>query len=200
MPKKIVRSKPKRAPRPTRARPVLVMVHGGGSFPEDWYKPLVAAVEKELGKPFAYLPVYYADVVKPVGVRALETPEEAQFKKDFERELEKSFDAARASPTLPADRAVGIVGLPAPLERIGGIAQELAGYFFDANLRAKIQARLIKQLDAAKKQSNRIIVASLSLGTVVCFDVLKPHADRYHIALVVHDRLADRQVARRPAL
>ncbi|MCI0476517.1 MAG: hypothetical protein L0Y55_09740 [Anaerolineales bacterium] len=183
MPKKLVRSKLKRAPRKPSAHPVLVMVHGGGSFPEEWYKPLVAAIEKELGKPFAYLPVYYADVVKQVGARALETPEESKFKTDFQRELQKSFDAARTSSTIPADRAVSIAGLPAPLEQFGGITQELAGYFFDASVRAEIQKRLIKQLDATKKQSRRIIVASLSLGTVVCFDVLKQLANRYKIAI-----------------
>jgi hypothetical protein len=181
--KRIVRSEPKRAPRKPRTRPVLVMVHGGGSFPEDWYKPLVAAVERELGKPFAYLPVYYADVTNRVGVRALETPEESKFKSDFERELQKSFDAARASPATPAERAVSIAGLPAPLERFGGITQELAGYFFDATVRAEIQKRLTDTLDEAKKQSNHIILASLSLGTVVCFDVLKQLANRYKISI-----------------
>lgn len=183
MTKRIVRSKPKRAPRKTSARPVLVMVHGAGSFPEDWYVPLVAAIERELGKPFAYLPVYYADVTNRPKIRAVETPEESKFKDDFERELQKSFYAARTSSTIPTDRAASIAGLPAPLEQFGGITQELAGYFFDASVRAEIQKRLTKQLAAAKKQSDQIILASLSLGTVVCFDVLKQLANRYKIAL-----------------
>ncbi|MEW5720009.1 MAG: hypothetical protein AB1817_15380 [Chloroflexota bacterium] len=187
MAKRIVRSKHKRAPRKkiTRAvtapQKVLVMVHGAGTFPEDWYKPLVAAVEKELGHSFAYLPVYYADVTNRPRARALETPEQSQFKANFERELRKSFDAARSSPTIPADRAVSIAGLPAPLERFGGITKELAAYFFDAGVRAEIQARLTTVLDQAKQKSQDIVLACLSLGTVVCFDALRQSAQRYRI-------------------
>ena len=159
------------------------MVHGAGTFPEDWYKPLVAAVEKELGHSFAYLPVYYADVTNRQSVRALETPEQLRFKNDFQNELRKSFDAARSSPTIPADRAVSIAGLPAPLEQFAGITQELADYFFNASARAEIQSRLTTKLDQAKQQSDEIVIASLSLGTVVCFDVLKQFAGRYKISI-----------------
>jgi len=189
MPKKTARSKPKRTPRKKSirtapaSRKLLVMVHGAGTFPEDWYKPLFAAIENELGHSFAYLPIYYADVTNRQSMRVLETPEQSKFKNDFQRELQKSFDAARASPTIPSDRAVSIAGLPAPLERFAGITQELADYFFNASVRAEIQARLTAKLDQAKQQSKEIVIASLSLGTVVCFDVLKQFADRYKIAL-----------------
>jgi hypothetical protein len=187
MPKKIARSKPKRVLRKksirtaSASRKLLVMVHGAGTFPDDWYKPLVAAVENELGHSFAYLPVYYADVTNRQSVRALETPEQAKFKNDFQNELRKSFDTARASPTIQSDRAVSIAGLPAPIERFAGIAQEVAEYFFIPGVRAEIQARLTAKLDQAKQQSQEIVIASLSLGTVVCFDALKQFADRYKI-------------------
>jgi hypothetical protein len=189
MPKRIIRSKQKRAARkktaraPAASQKLLVMVHGAGSFPDDWYKPLVAAVENELGHSFAYLPVYYADVMNRRSVRALETPEQLRFKNDFQNELRKSFDAVRNSPTIPSDRAVSIAGLPAPLERFAGITQELADYFFNASVRAEIQARLTAKLDQAKQQSKEIVLASLSLGTVVCFDVLKQFAHRYKISI-----------------
>jgi hypothetical protein len=183
MPKKSVRAKPKRASRNIGARPVFVMVHGGGIFPDDWYKPLVAAIERELGEPFDYLPVYYADVMKRVNTRALPTPEETQFREMFERELQKSFETARTSPTLSKERAMDLAGLLTPIQQFGSIAQEVSGYLFDANWRAEIQKRLTQVLDQAKKQSNPIILASLSLGTVVCFDVLKRSASRYRIAL-----------------
>jgi hypothetical protein len=183
----MVRSKQKRAPRKkitravTAAQKVLVMVHGAGAFPENWYKPLVAAVEKELGYSFAYLPVYYADVTNRQSVRALETPEQSKFKDDFQNELRKSFDAARTSPTIPADRAVSIARLPTPLEQFGSITKELAAYFFDAGMRAEIQSRLTTVLDQAKQKSQNIVLACLSLGAVVCFDALKQSAHRYTI-------------------
>ena len=165
------------------SRKVLVMVHGAGTFPNDWHKPLVATIEKELGHSFAYLPVYYADVTNRQSVRALETPGQLRFKKDFQNEPRKSFDAARASPTIPSDRAVSIVGLPAPLEQFAGITQELADYFFNASVRAEIQARLTTVLDQAKRKSQKIVLVCRSLGTVVCFDVLKQSANRYRIPI-----------------
>jgi hypothetical protein len=189
MPKKTARSKQKRTPRKksirtvSASRKLLVMVHGAGTFPDDWYKPIVAGIENELGYTFAYLPVYYADVTNRQSVRALETPEQAKFKNDFQNELRKSFDAARVSPTIQSDRAVSIAGLPAPLERFAGITQELADYFFNARARAEIQVRLTAKLDQAKQQSKEIVIASLSLGTVVCFDVLKQFAGRYKISI-----------------
>ena len=189
MPKKTARSKPKRTPRKksirtaSASRKLLVMVHGAGTFPDDWYKPLVAAIENELGHSFAYLPVYYADVMNRQSVRALEAPEQSRFKNDFQRELQKSFDAARASPTIPSDRAVSIAGLPAPVERFAGITKEVADYFFNASVRMEIQVRLTAVLDQAKQQSKEIVIASLSLGTVICFDVFKQFADRYKISV-----------------
>jgi hypothetical protein len=189
MPKKLARAKPKPAPRrkTTRAafpsRKLLVMVHGAGAFPEDWYKPLATAIERALGHPFDYLPVYYADITNRPIARALETPEKSKFKTDFQKELQKSFDATRTSPTIPSDRAVSIAGLPAPIERFTGITQEVAEYLFTPSVRTEIQARLIAKLDQAQQQFDEIVLASHSLGTVVCFDVLKQFADRYKISI-----------------
>lgn len=176
MAKKITRSKIARA----STSPVFVMVHGGGSFSDDWHEPLVKAIERELGHAFDYLAVYYADVTNRVMLRAMETPEEWKFKNALEREFQKSFDAARTSPTISRQRAARLAGV-APLGQFASITHELAGYFFDAKVRAQIQKRLIEKLDQAKDR--QIILASLSLGTVVCFDVLKRLARRYHIAL-----------------
>jgi hypothetical protein len=39
------------APRVDSPRKVMVIVHGAGSFPADYYKPLVAAIEQRLGSP-----------------------------------------------------------------------------------------------------------------------------------------------------
>lgn len=176
-------SKSKRASRALTTRPVFVMIHGGGSFTDDWHKPLVTAIERELGEPFDYLPVYYADVMTRLNARALAAPKEMRFRQEFERELQKSFDAARASPTLPPTRARAREKWGAPLGQFGFIALQVSGYLFDATLRAQINARLTTVLQRATQQSNRVILASLSLGTVVCFDVLKKSAARYPLAL-----------------
>jgi hypothetical protein len=187
MVKKVARSKRKPAPRKRTARAVaseklLVMIHGGGKFGEDWYKPLVKAIEEELGHPFAYLPVYYADVADRQDVRALETPEELKFKNDLQNELRQSFDAARTSPTIPSDRARSIAGLPTPLDHLASVAQEITAYFFNAATRAEMQSRLVEKLEQAKSQAKEIVIASLSFGTVICFDVLKQSAKRYPIS------------------
>lgn len=188
MARRIVRSKQRRAPYKKTARAaapserLLVMIHGAGIFGEDWYKPLVTAIEKELGHSFAYLPVYYADVTNRQGVRALETPESAKFKNDLQNELRKSFDAARASPTIPADRALGIAGLPAPLDQFASVAREITAYFFNVGVRAEIRSRLITALDQARSQAKPIVLAGLSFGTVISFDVLKQSAQRYPLS------------------
>lgn len=178
MAKRIVPSRQENAP-----RKLIVLVHGAGNLAEDWYKPLVSAIEQELGQPFAYMPVYYADVASRPRVNAVASPEMSKFKEDFQRELQKSFDAARVSPTIPSDRAVGIAGLPAPIENFAIFTTEIADYFFNVSIRTEIQARLIEKLDQAKRQSNAIVIASHSLGSAVCFDVLKQSADRYRISL-----------------
>jgi len=182
MPKKTTRYTARRVTRAATESPIFVMVHGAGSFPENWYEPLVQAIERELGHTFAYLPVYYADVTNRIVARKAETPAEWKFKHALEREFQKSFEAACTSPARARRRATRFAGL-APLTQFASITNELAGYFFDKAVRTEIQKRLIEKLDEAQTQNRPIIVASLSLGTVVCFDVLKRLARRYHIAV-----------------
>ena len=182
-------TKPRRTPptaprvkKTTAPRRVMVIVHGGGDFPEDYYEPLVAKIEAELGKPFDYLPLYYADVPKAhVGVAAAPaSPAEAKFQADLERELRRSFEAALAVQES-AGRAVGITATP--IEAFACIAEEVAQYFFDPDIRARIQARLITRLDQAMRQYDEIVLNTLSLGTVVSFDTLKRLANQYEISI-----------------
>jgi hypothetical protein len=200
MPKKSVRAKPKRASRNIGARPVFVMVHGGGIFPDDWYKPLVAAIERELGEPFDYLPVYYADVMKRVNTRALPTPEETQFREMFERELQKSFETARTSPTLSKERAMDLAGLLTPIQQFGSIAQEVSGYLFDANLRTEIQ----KTPDSSPRPSQETIEPHHPRQSFAWHSRLLRCAETFRLALphrsVVHLRLAACQTASRGTL
>jgi len=163
-----------------RRRRVMVMIHGAGPFPIDWYKPLVAAIERELGHPFDYLPVYFADIGTRRAALA-DSPAKAKFKSQFQRELEQSFQVAKASPTLAAHRKTRALALPSPVQMYAITTQHVADYFFSATLRAAIQARLIEKLDEARKKFDEIVLVAHSLGTVVSFDVLKQYASRYNI-------------------
>ncbi len=173
---------PKRSPRQldetARRRRVMVMIHGAGPFPPDWYKPLVAAIEQELGHPFDYLPVYFADVGTRRAALA-DSPSKAKFKAAFQKELQKSFQATTS--TLPAHRRGRAVAVRSPLQTYAMTTQHVADYFFSPALRAAIQARLIEKLDEARKKFDEIVLVAHSLGTVVSFDVLKQYAGRYNL-------------------
>lgn len=169
---------------PTGKRKVLVIIHGAGSFPEDWYKPTTDAIAKELGHPFDFIPVYFADLAtRRVGTFA-ESPEEAKFKTDLENEFRQAYHSTKTNPAIPPERRVRAAALPMPVEQILGTVRLVADYFFAPNIRAEIQKRLIDKLDEAKqKKFGEIIFVAHSLGSLVGFDVLKQSADRYNIGL-----------------
>src|SRR5450759_5276926 len=71
-------------------RKVVVIIHGAGSFADDYYKPLVAAIEQRLGGAFNYIPVYYADITNPpasAGITALTAPADSPAKAKFKQDL-----------------------------------------------------------------------------------------------------------------
>lgn len=173
---------PKKKLTQTGKRKVLVIIHGAGSFPEDWYKPTTDAIAKELGRPFDFIPVYFADLAKrPLGTFA-ELPEEAKFKTDLENEFRQAYNSTKTNPAIPPERRVGTAALPMPIEQISGTVRLVADYFFAGNIRAEIQKRLVAKLDEAKqKKYDEIIFVAHSLGSLVGFDVLKQWADRYTI-------------------
>jgi len=162
-----------------KPRRVFVFIHGAGSFSEDWYKPTIEYIEKELGHPFDFLPVYFADLAtRPLGTLA-ETPAQSKFKTDFQKELEKSFATSRSSAS--SEDGVSVAALPEEVERIVGTVRLVADYFFAPGIRAEIQKRLIDQLNQAKAYDEIVLVAH-SLGSIVCFDVLKQRAAQYNIS------------------
>ncbi len=168
-------------------RKVLVIIHGAGNFSSDYYVPFVNAIQAELGAPFAYLPAYYADVTNPLHAMALTaapvSDAQKQFEADFQRELQRSFDAMP-----PAQKSLGVTSLATatggafgnggPLDILRDVSREVSQYLFTPNVKAQIDDRLVTQLKAAQ-QYDEIILASLSLGTVVSFDVLKQFAAQY---------------------
>ena len=170
-------------------RKVMVIVHGAGSFPSDYYKPLVAAIEQRLGGPFNYIPVYYADITNPLipGIAPLTVPPDppaaAKFKQDFLAEMQRSYDALQTSP-----QSVGVSASSFGTGNVGGISlvqiivKEVGNYLFTSSIASRIQTRIVAALDRAAQEYDQIVFASLSLGTVVAFDVLKLFADRYKIS------------------
>ncbi len=166
----------------TARRRVMVYIHGAGNFPNDFYKPLVAALEKRLGGPFPYIPVYYADVTNPLqSIAALQTkpesPQAAKFRQAFEKEMQKSYEAIPPSERAPA---MMTLTLPGGINVTGTLPKEVTLYLFDSNVSSQIQQRLTTALDNAVKNYDDIVLVSHSLGTVVAFDVLKQSADRYN--------------------
>lgn len=164
----------------TARRRVMVLIHGAGPFPPDWYKPVVAAIGKELGHPFDYLPVYFADIATRRAALA-DSPAKAKFKSQFQKELEKSFQVAKSSPTLSPTRKTRALALTSPIQMYAITTQHVADYFFSPATRAAIQARLIEKLDEARKKFGEIVLVAHSLGTVVSFDVLKQYVARYNV-------------------
>jgi hypothetical protein len=179
------------APLVQTPRKVMVIIHGAGDFPDDYYKPFVAAIEQRLGGPFNYIPVYYADITNPpasAGITALtapvDSPAKAKFEQDLMAEMQRTADARP-----PARSAVGITatddafgsGNVSGISLLQIIVKEVGEYLFTANVAAQIQQRLVAGLDQAAQQFDQIVLACLSLGTVVAFDVLKQFANRYTI-------------------
>ena len=171
-------------------RKVIVIVHGAGSFPDDYFKPLVAALEQRLGGPFNYIPAYYADITNPfsLGVTAqvtpMDSPAAASFKQAMIDEMQRTHAAAQQS-----SRSAGLTALsvePPPnvvtLSLVQVIVREVGEYLFTSSIRARIQERIVAALDQAAQSFDEIVLATLSLGTLVGFDALTLTADRYKIS------------------
>ncbi|MDE3090090.1 MAG: hypothetical protein KGJ80_11975 [Chloroflexota bacterium] len=171
----------------TATRKVLVIVHGAGSFPNDYYVPLVNQIETRLGRPFNYIPVYYADVTNPPATMMLkaaapDSPELAQFKQKFIAAMQQSSDALPPAPKMMGIASGGAFGNVGGISLVEIIAKEVGDYLFAPSVSAQIQARLTAGLDQAAQQYDEIVLAALSLGTVVSFDVLRQSADHYPVA------------------
>jgi hypothetical protein len=113
----------------------------------------------------------------------VDSPAVAKFKQDLMDEMQRSHDAFLESR---GESGVTISALEA--ENVGSIrlvqiiVKEVSDYLFAPNIAAQIQQRLIAGLDQAEQTFDEIVLASLSLGSVVSFDALKLNADRYNIS------------------
>jgi hypothetical protein len=172
----------KKPPAPKPPRRVMVLVHGGGDIPEDYYESLVSAINAQLSKPLAFISAYYSDVMtKPaMGIAAaVESPEVAKFKAAYEKQLRLAHTRTQEDFPARGMTAAGFLGIDAAL---ADTIKEVAGYLFDANATTQVRERLIRALDQAAHDFDEIVLVSHSLGTIVSFDVLKQFAHRYKIA------------------
>ena len=175
-------------PRADTPRKVMVIVHGAGSFPDDYYKPLVAAIEERLGASFNYIPVYYADITNSPStiVAAQVAPEDLPAAEEFKQNWMDEMQRSRAA-VLESRGELGVTLSALEAEDVSSIRQvqiivkEVTNYLFIPKFAARIQERLIAGLDQAAQMYDEIVLATLSLGTLVALDALKLNANRYKI-------------------
>jgi hypothetical protein len=167
----------------TMLRKVLVIVHGGGDFSRDYHKPLVAAVESELGAPCNCIPVYYADIGSASKVMGAAAPiEQEQFEKRFVEELQRSLsNHPIVASTSGRNMNVAISSLPAPIKEFNKLAKEVGRYLFTPGFTTQVQERLMAGLGRATQEYDATVLVTHSLGTVVAFDVLRQFAARFKI-------------------
>jgi hypothetical protein len=176
----------KRAPSKKTPRRVMVIVHGGGDIPEDYYNNLVNAIEERLGRSFDFISVYYSDVVtgRALGVAPLvsvDSPEAKEFKAKFEKQLRDTHarnQADKRARGIRTPRSGGTILDNAIADTINEVFQ----YLFNPSVAGAVQARLVEALDQATREYDEIVLVSHSLGAVVSFDVLRRFASRYKIA------------------
>lgn len=159
---------------------VLVIVHGAGIFPNDYFKPFVAEIERRLGHPFAYLPAYYADILDSPGrftaMRAEAPGQVMEFQAAFQKELE---DAYASIPQAERPASITSFALSNEMSLISAITKEVSLYLFDTFVTSGARARVTATLAQAAQQFDEIVFFSHSLGTVVSFDVLHDCASQY---------------------
>lgn len=160
----------------------MVIVHGGGDIAEGYHEGLVAGVRAQLGKPFAFIPAYYSDVItqraKSIAPRVV-SPDEAKFRAAFEKQLREAHARTQADNQARGIATASFLGIDGA---IFDTIKEVVVYLFDPDPAQKIQARVIAALDQAAAEFDEIVLVAHSLGTVVAFDALKQFAPRYKIA------------------
>ncbi len=166
-------------------RRVMVIVHGGGDTPENYYETLVSAVKDRLGKPFKFIAAYYSDIVTgpargvAATVAEAESPAVARFKAEYEQQLRKTYAKTQAEKQPLAAAGLFDHLIDAAL---ADTIDEVVQYLLDPNVASEVQARLVKAFNQAAQKRGDIVLVSHSLGTVVSYDVLNRLADHYNIA------------------
>ncbi len=171
---------------------VIVFVHGGGSWQPDYANGIIAKIASLLGYEPLGVPVFYADIANAAaapGVVALnfpnqptvvaEPPEVQQFKLQFAMQVQANMNA---EPQTGKSAAISTMSLGSIAQVVSTLASQIAGYLFNPEVHAQVQARMCEGLDQAAKLGDSIVIASHSLGTVVAFDALRAVAEHYQIS------------------
>jgi hypothetical protein len=172
---------------------VLVNIHGAGKQPSTFYQEGLAALTDRLGYEPACVPVWWADLlnVGPV-VRDVEldesgqvvvdpaTVERAALRQALLKEMGIPESEVEEPGTAPSDvEARGFLDLPfAAIDVVNDVVE----YVLNPACQGPIRQRLIDALEQVSGQYDEVILASHSLGTVISFDVLHAHADRYPVS------------------
>lgn len=163
---------------------ILVFVHGAGVTSPNYHEPLLSALEQLTCTSWPYRAVRYSpECMGPDRLASL-TTQRAREKAHAERQLQ--LELLRGIPRLTRRliREKGIVDglrlLGKTLHGVWQAAQDLMNYEFCPAVRACVRGRLLTTLKAVPQDD--IVLISHSLGTVVCFDLLRQRGDEFRIA------------------
>lgn len=164
-------------------RPVMVIVHGGGNIPKDYWKGLVQATQTQLGEPFDFIPAFYSDIitVRATGIAATlpEPPEVKRFRAEYEKQLRAAHEQNQKEKSQRGIASFAGINIDGA---IVDTIEEVIAYVFNLNTAPQIRERVRATLDQAAEEFDEIVLVSHSLGTVVAFDILSQDADKYKIA------------------
>jgi len=161
----------------------LVVIHGAGKEPSNYYQEFIATVEKALGNPVSCLAAWWSDLsnigpaIRGGGPDPAQSSEALAFRQAFLQEL--GLASARKGSPAAGTRATRSLGSTIIL--LADVANDVVRYLFDAEARQRIQERLIKRLEEARKRFPRTVLVSHSLGTVISYDVLRQEASAYNV-------------------
>lgn len=160
----------------------LVLIHGAGKEPSNYYQGFITALEKAMGNPISYLPAWWSDLssIGPAvrgGPDPAQSPEALAFRQDFLQELGLA-SAKKGSPNagMRAARSLG-----STIVLLADVANDVVRYLFDTEVRRMIQERLIARLEEARKRFSHTVLVSHSLGTVISYDVLRQTASAFNV-------------------
>jgi hypothetical protein len=173
---------------------VMVTIHGAGKQPSTFYQEGVAALTARLGYEPACMPVWWADLLN-VGpaVKTLEFDESGQLVADpkvaeraalrqaLAREMGIPESEVAEREITPSDvEEKGLLDLPiAAIDVVNDVVE----YVLNPAGQAPMRQQLIDSLEQVCGQYDQVILVSHSLGTVISFDVLHDHADRYPVSI-----------------
>ncbi|MBC7263783.1 MAG: hypothetical protein H5T64_05415 [Chloroflexi bacterium] len=163
---------------------VLVFVHGAGITSPNYYEQLLVALEQLTRTSWPYRAVRYSpECMSPDRLASL-TTQKAREKTRAERQLQLELlrGVPRLTRRLVREQGVfdGLRLLRQTLRGIWQATRDLMNYEFCPAVRACVRGRLLTALQTAPRGD--IVLISHSLGTVICFDLLRQRGDEFKIA------------------